>query len=60
MAHRLLKTGAAALAGGRAYVLITEAAAARFDVPTDGSRSLIETYEHYAPIRAHVYPLEKP
>lgn len=57
MAHRLLKTGAASVAGQRAYVLITEAAAVRFGVPTEGSISLVETYEHYAPIRAHVYPL---
>lgn len=59
MAHRLLKTRAASLAGGRAYVLITEAAAVRFAVPTDGSLSLVETYQHYAPIQAHVYPLGK-
>jgi hypothetical protein len=59
MAHRLLKTGAAALAGNGAYVLITEVAAAQFGVPTDGTFSLVETYEHYPPIRAHVYPLRE-
>ncbi len=57
MAHRLLKTGAAALVGHEAYALITEAAAARFDVPIEGALPLEETYEHYAPIGAHVYPL---
>jgi len=57
LAHRLLKTGAAALVGHGAYALITEVAAVRFDVPTDGTLSLVETYEHYTPIHAHVYPL---
>jgi uncharacterized protein DUF2652 len=57
MAHRLLKTGAAALVGHGAYALITEVAAAQLGVPTDGSLSLVETIEHYAPILAHVYPL---
>ena len=57
MAHRLLKTGAAALVGHGAYALITEAAASRFDIPIDGALALEETYEHYTPIRAHVYPL---
>ena len=57
MAHRLLKTGAAALVGHGAYALITTAAADRFEVPTDGTLSLVETYEHYPPIHAHVYPL---
>ena len=57
MAHRLLKTGAAELVGHGAYALITEVAAARFGVPTDGTFSLVETYEHYTPIHAHVYPL---
>jgi hypothetical protein len=59
MAHRLLKTGAAALAGNSAYVLITDVAAAQFDVPTDRSIPLEETYEHYLPIRAHVHPLRR-
>jgi hypothetical protein len=29
------------------------------DVPTDGSVPLDETYEHYAPIRAHLFPLPR-
>lgn len=57
MAHRLLKTRAAELVGHGAYALITEIAAARFEVPTDGTSSLVETYEHYPPIRVHVRPL---
>ena len=57
MAHRLLKTRAAALAGNAAYALMTEVAAAQLDVPTDGTLSLVETYEHYPPIRAYIFPL---
>ena len=56
MAHRLLKTGAGTLAGG-AYALITEAAARRFAVPIEGSLPIVETYEHYPPVHAHVFPL---
>ncbi|MET0799625.1 MAG: DUF2652 domain-containing protein [Actinomycetota bacterium] len=57
MAHRLLKTGAAALVGSDAYILITADAVSRFDVPTDGSAELVETYEPYPPVHARVYPL---
>jgi len=56
MAHRLLKTEAAALVG-HAYALITEDAVTRFEVPTEGSVTLVETYEHYSPVRVHVFPL---
>jgi hypothetical protein len=58
MAHRLLKTGAKPVGHG-AYALITEMAVARFGVPTDGTVSLVETYEHYPPIHARVYPLRE-
>lgn len=57
MAHRLLKNHAAELIGHSAYALITEAAASRLAVPADGARELTETYEHYPPIAARVYPL---
>ena len=57
MAHRLLKSGAAELIGTGAYILITESVVDRFDVPTDGSLPLVETYEHYEPVHARVYPL---
>lgn len=57
MAHRLLKTEAALLVG-HAYALITEDAAVRFDVPTQGSVSVVEEYEHYEPVRAHVFALK--
>jgi hypothetical protein len=60
MAHRLLKTGAAELVGHGAYALITVAAAARFDIPTEAAVPIVETYEHYPPISAHVFPLRTP
>jgi hypothetical protein len=59
MAHRLLKSGAAELVGHGAYALVTDVAAARFDVATDGAFPLVETYEHYPPIHAHVFPLRE-
>jgi hypothetical protein len=57
MAHRLLKSGASDLVGGGAYAVISEAAAARFELPTDDALPLVESVEHYAPIRLHVFPL---
>jgi len=57
MAHRLLKTGAAVVAGGKGYALITAPAVERFGVPTDDARPLVETYDHYAPIDCWVYRL---
>lgn len=59
MAHRLLKTRAAELAGHGAYALITAAAAARFDVPTEDAVPIVETYDHYPPIDAHVFALRE-
>ena len=59
MAHRLLKTGAAELVGHGAYALITVAAATRFDIPTEAAVPIVETYEHYPPISAHVFPLRE-
>lgn len=57
VAHRLLKTGAAELVGHGAFALITAAAAARFGIPTEAAVPIVETYEHYPPISAHVFPL---
>ena len=57
IAHRLLKTGAAELVGHGAFALITAAAAARFGIPTEAAVPIVETYEHYPPISAHVFPL---
>jgi hypothetical protein len=58
IAHRLLKTGAAALVGHSAFALITAAAAARLSIPTEAAIPIVETYEHYpTPISGHVFPL---
>ena len=57
MAHRLLKNNAAKLVGHSAYALITAAAAAQLDIPTEDAVPIAETYEHYPPISAHVFPL---
>jgi len=55
----LLKNHAAELIGHGAYALITEPAASYLEVPDDGARDLIETYEHYPPIATRVYPLRQ-
>lgn len=60
MAHRLLKNRAAEVIGQGAYALITDAAARRFDVPTERSLPLVETYQHYPPVHGHVYSLPAP
>jgi hypothetical protein len=57
MAHRLLKSGARAVIGHGAYALITDAAVRRFDVPTEQSLPLVETYEHYPPVDLHIFSL---
>ncbi len=57
IAHRLMKNHAAALVGGSAYALVTEAAAGRFEAPLDGALPLIEEYEHVSPIQAYVFKL---
>jgi class 3 adenylate cyclase len=55
MAHRLLKSGAAAVVGHSAYALVTDAAAQHLDVPTEDAIPLMEAIEHYRPVEAHVY-----
>lgn len=57
MAHRLLKSGAATVADGKAYVLMTTAATERYEVPTDHAVAMSETYDHYEPIDCWVYRL---
>jgi hypothetical protein len=59
LAHRLLKTGASTLIGHGAYALVTEAAAVRLEVPTDGATPMVEHYEHYAPIQVFLYALRE-
>ena len=61
MVHRLLKNGAVELVGHGAYALITAAAAAGFDIPTEATVPIVETYEHYpTPISAHIFSLREP
>lgn len=57
MAHRLLKSRAAELVGGKPYALVTEAAAAMLDVPFEESLPLVEQYEHLPPIGMRVIVL---
>ena len=57
LVHRLLKTGAGELIGHGAHALITDAAASAYDIPTAEALPLIEHYEHYAPVDAHVLSL---
>jgi len=60
IAHRLLKNGAVELVGHGAYALITAAAAAGLDIPTEATLPIVESYEHYAtPISAHVFSLRE-
>jgi hypothetical protein len=55
--HRLLKSSAPELVGHGAFALVTQAAAAHADLPVGESLAIVETYEHYAPVEAHVLPL---
>ncbi|HEU0248785.1 MAG TPA: DUF2652 domain-containing protein [Gaiellaceae bacterium] len=59
MAHRLLKSDADGLVGRSAYALITADAASRFAIPTEAALPIVETYEHYSPISAYVFPLQE-
>ncbi len=59
MAHRLLKTEAAEVVGQGAYVLVTAAATNLLEIPTEGSIPLVARYEHYPPIDAFVFPLQR-
>lgn len=59
MAHRLLKTSAAGLVGHGAYALLSDAATTRFGVATTDAVSMVESYEHYAPIQLHAFPLRE-
>jgi Protein of unknown function (DUF2652) len=60
MAHRLLKTEAAAAIGSGAYALLTLAAARRLEVPTDGGVPMVVEVEHYPPIETLVFALGRP
>jgi len=57
VAHRLLKNHARDVIGPRPYALLTDAAAAALDVPTDAMHALTETYDGLPPIPAHLLVL---
>jgi hypothetical protein len=57
MAHRLLKSDAAAIVGHGAYLVLTRAAADHLGVPLDGGRPMVAEYEHYEPIDTIVFEL---
>jgi hypothetical protein len=59
IAHRLLKSGAAELVGHGAYALVTRAAVEHAELLADASLPIVETYEHYAPVEARVFPLRQ-
>jgi hypothetical protein len=57
LVHRLLKTSAGELVGHGAHALITDTVVTGYDVPTADALPLVEHYEHYAPVDAHVLSL---
>ena len=59
LAHRLLKTEAAAVVGDGAYALFTDAAVSLLEVPTDAAVPLTESVQHYDPIDAYVFSIRR-
>jgi len=57
LAHRLLKNSATDAVGRRAYLLVTEAAAASLGIPTDGAIRQTQTPEDLAPVDTYVVAL---
>ena len=57
ISHLLLKNHVHELIGRSAYALVTETAAARLEVPLDGSTAITERYEHFPPVQASVFTL---
>ena len=55
LAHRLLKSRAAEVVGHGAFALVTDAACSALEVPTDVAKPIVEQYDHYPPVRAHVF-----
>jgi hypothetical protein len=56
-AHRLLKNHVRELIGARPYALLTDAALAALDVPSDGMVATSESYDDLPPIPVHVLAL---
>lgn len=57
LVHRLLKNQASDAVGGRPYALFTDAARVMLSIPTEGTVTLEERYEHLPPVTTHVLPL---
>lgn len=57
LAHLLLKNQVSDTIGRSGYALLTESAARHFDVPLEGSVSLVEDYAHYQPTQTYVFAL---
>ncbi len=57
MAHMLLKNKVSTFVGRSAYVLLTESAARRLEIPLDQSTPHIENFDHYSPIETYVMTL---
>ncbi len=57
LAHRLLKNHARDVVGARPYALLTDAATAALDVPTDGMPEIAESYPGLPPIQGHLLAL---
>ena len=57
IAHRLLKSSAAEVVGHGAFALVTEVAAARLELLPEAAIPIVETYDHYPPVGAHVFAL---
>jgi hypothetical protein len=57
VAHRLLKNRVRDLVGGGPYALVTDAALAALEVPTDDMVAGSEAYDGLPPITFHVLPL---
>jgi hypothetical protein len=55
--HRLLKNHAREIVGDRPYALVSDAAIAALDVPTDGMQPAIEHYDDLPPVPVHVLAL---
>ena len=60
VAHRLLKNHARELVGAVPYALVTAAAAAALEIPTDGMVAGTESYDDTPPIAVHVLSLAGP
>ncbi len=55
--HRLLKNHASEAVGGGPYALLSAAAAAHLDVPTDAASPVTETYDDIDPIETFVFSM---